>query len=164
MRRPPRQDSGLKAVALAAALALPAMALPLAAQAGGDGGSSKVGYMLYCSGCHGMDGTGSSAGGIPPFASGVGSFTGDARGRLYMANVPGVVGANVNARQTAAILNYVVETFAGPSRLPQAKTFDEAEISALWSNRPADIAGLRRELVKVYGDAHLPVPPDYPWP
>lgn len=147
----------LMAAALAAAI------LPLPAGAG-ESVSPKVGYMLYCSGCHGMDGTGSAAGGIPPFGNVVGSFTGTKDGRLYMANVPGVVGANVSPGLTASILNYVVDTYAGTSRNPAARRFDSTEVAELWAHRPDDVISLRRVLVQQYRHDNLPVPPDYPWP
>lgn len=147
--------------------------LPLAALLAGLAGAGpavagqvgpRVGYMLYCSGCHGIDGSGSPQGGIPSFIDGVGSFATDDRGRLYMANVPGVVGANVDAALTATILNYVVDTFAGRSRDPAARRFDGAEIAGLWARRPADVVGLRRDLVLAYSAVNRPVPGDYPWP
>lgn len=153
-----------RALAGMLAVAVLAAAAPAAAQSSAAGMSPRVDYMLYCSGCHGMDGTGSPPGGIPTFVDVVGAFTGDPGGRLYMANVPGVVGANVDASKTARILNYVVETFAGPSRQAAAKPFDGAEIAELWSRRPPDIIGLRRDLVHAYRDGGKPVPPDYPWP
>lgn len=139
---------------LAATAAAPAGAAP----------APRVAYMLYCSGCHGMDGTGSAPGGIPTFEGVIGSFTKYGDGRLYMVNVPGVVGANVGPAQIADILNYVVDTYAGPSRQAAAKPFDAAEIAELWARRPGDVISLRRDLVKRIEADGLPVPPDYPWP
>lgn len=151
---------------LGGGLVLSALALAFAVGAAdvGAGVTPKIGYMLYCSGCHGMDGTGSVPGGIPGFDGVVGSFTDDADGRLYMANVPGVVSANVDAAQTAEILNYVVDTYARASFQPQAKRFDAAEVAALWAHRPADVVELRRKVVKVLQQQGKPVPADYPWP
>lgn len=149
---------------LAAAGMVAGLAGAIPAPAGAGQVSPRVGYMLYCSGCHGMDGSGSPQGGIPSFVDGVGSFAGDETGRLYMANVPGVVGANVDAALTATILNYVVDTFAGRSRHGQTRRFEAAEVAGLWARRPADVVGLRRDLVRAYGAANLPVPEDYPWP
>lgn len=111
-----------------------------------------------------MDGMGSREGGVPPFPDVVGSFTEDPRGRIYMTNVPGVVSSNLDPPRIAAVLNYVVEKWAGTSKLPGAKRFDAAEVKHLWENRPSDVVSLRRELVRDLIAQGKPVPDNYPWP
>ncbi|MGJ4995565.1 hypothetical protein ACQR0Z_14160 [Bradyrhizobium sp. HKCCYLS3077] len=70
--------------------------------------STEYLYRLHCSGCHGLDGEGSSVDRIPPFPGIVGHFAGSEQGRLYRANVPGVVNAALPDSETADLLNYVL--------------------------------------------------------
>ena len=139
---------------LAALLALPQ---------GVRANSPEVTYMLHCSGCHGLSGAGNPAGGIPPFRDKVGVFSHLAEGRRYVANVPGVVGSSLNAAEIAEVLNYVMDTWAGPSLARAFIPFDEAEVAAYLRDPVADPVVLRREVAKKLEAQGLSVP-EYPWP
>lgn len=142
--------------------ALCLMAL-LAAGQGAQANSPEVNYMLHCSGCHGLSGVGNPAGGIPPFPGKVGVFSHFAEGRRYVANVPGVVGSSLSAGEIAEVLNYVMDTWAGPSLARAFIPFDEAEVAAYLHDPVADPVVLRREVAKKLEAQGLSVP-EYPWP
>ncbi|MDE0911419.1 MAG: cytochrome c [Myxococcota bacterium] len=68
-------------------------------------------YVLHCSGCHGLDGTG-----IPGFVPSLRELAGlleKEGGRAYLARVPGVAQAPLPDRELAALLNWVMEELSG---------------------------------------------------
>ena len=77
-------------------------------------------YVLRCAGCHGMGGAGAPSAGIFDFNGMVGAFAGIDEGRTYLMHVPGVSGSGLSDAEIAAVMNYVMETWAGDS-LPAAK-------------------------------------------
>lgn len=67
-------------------------------------------YVLHCSGCHGLSGTGVP--GTTPTLHGIGRFASTPEGRAYLARVPGVAQAPVDDAELATLLNWVLETFS----------------------------------------------------
>ncbi|WP_181702554.1 c-type cytochrome [Chthonobacter albigriseus] len=127
------------------------------------GFSARTNYVLRCSGCHGLDGAGSEKGGIPALRDSIGAFAGDDEGRTYVVKVPGVRNANLTPAQTAAVLNYVMKTFAGSSLPPDAEPFDEAEVASRQSRPVTDVVALRRDVAARLKERGITVA-DYPWP
>lgn len=103
-------------------------------------------YRLHCSGCHGMDGTGSKVGRIPPFDGIVGHFAGSANGRLYLVQVPGLANAALSDADTARLLNYVLHTWGAAELSREAADFTAEEVRSLRYIHVDDIAKLRGEL------------------
>ncbi|WP_051048648.1 cytochrome c [Rhodopseudomonas sp. B29] len=101
-------------------------------------------YRLHCSGCHGLDGLGSKVGRIPPFPGIVGHFADLPEGRLYLVQVPGVANAALPDAETAALLNYVLQTW-GEAGKP-APRFTTDEVHQLRKAKVDDIATLRQAL------------------
>lgn len=130
---------------------------------GARANSPEVTYMLHCSGCHGLSGVGNPAGGIPPFPNEVGVFSHLAEGRRYVANVPGVMGSSLSAAEIAQVLNYVMDTWAGPSLAQDFVPFDAPEVAGYLRDPVADPVVLRRKVAKVLEARGFSVP-DYPWP
>ncbi|WP_075217167.1 hypothetical protein [Mongoliimonas terrestris] len=166
--RPPRR----------AVLPLAAATLVLAVAAGGPTGPARsaqpdwaatnytprTNYVLRCSGCHGIAGTGAAAkAGVPDLAGYVGAFAADPDGRSYMTRVPGVRSANLDPAKTAAVLNYVLEAFAGPSLKPGTPLFTAEEVAAAQALPRTDIVALRRQVVARLKADGVPVAA-YPWP
>ncbi|MDH2432347.1 hypothetical protein QCD60_07205 [Pokkaliibacter sp. MBI-7] len=133
------------------------------AQASPDLGA-KNNFILRCTGCHGQDGSGSLAGGIPDFRGFVASFSFTPAGRLYLMHVPGVVSASLDNREIAAVMNYVMHEWGGDSfHARQYTPFTEQEVASLQQQEVKDVVKLRREVVKDLQAQGLPVAP-YPWP
>lgn len=145
-------------------VALFALALSLLASIAGAETPAKTLYLLQCSGCHGTDGSGDPRVDVPPFPGFIGSFLLDSAGRSYITNVGGVMSAGLNDRDTARVLNWVLETFSGTS-LPAGgfKRFDAAEVRKLRDERPADAVALRREIAARLMKRGIQLP-NYPWP
>lgn len=140
------------------------LALTLVQGVGASGGMSPhANYLLHCSGCHGQSGTGNPAGGIPPFPNQVGVFSHLPDGRRYVSNVPGVMGSSLSAAEIAEVLNYVMETWAGPSLTKDFVPFGADEIATYLSDPVADPVVLRRKVAKKLAVQGFTVP-EYPWP
>ena len=144
--------------------ALVALLLALLAPSAGAETSARTLYLLQCSGCHGTDGSGDPRVDVPPFPGFIGSFLRDPAGRSYITNVGGVMSAGLNDKDTARVLNWVLETFSGAS-LPSGgfKQFDAAEVRKLRDDRPADAVALRREIAARLMKQGIKLP-NYPWP
>lgn len=143
---------------------LAALILCLAAgQAGAEGYNARTNYMLRCTGCHGMDGAGSEQAGIPDFRGYVGSFARSEPGRTYLMHVPGVVNSSLSDSEIAAVMNYVMESYAGASKAADAAPFTPEEVAVLRAAPVADVVALRREVVAACTQEGWPVA-GYPWP
>ena len=125
------------------AMVLFALILPTA---GAPAAQPNYNYALRCTGCHTAEGVSPELGRIPPLKGVVGHLVRTQESRLYFANVPGIVNSGLDAKETAALLNWVVKTYGGKS-VPESWTrFDAAEIKALRRKRPADIMAYRRHV------------------
>jgi cytochrome c5 len=107
---------------------------------------ATVDYMLHCSGCHGMDGSGAPAQGIPDFRNQIGHFQRLPQGRAFLMQVPGLLNAGLPDDRRAAVTTWLVRTFAGPSLAPDFQPYTAAEARLYRESRPADIAGTRKRL------------------
>lgn len=146
-------------VLLAAALA--GLLPPLALAAVKPHRPPNVNYALFCMGCHTPEGEGSVLGRIPQLKGSVGHFARLPEGRRYVANIPGVINAELGPEDTAALLNWVVTTYGGASRPETFEPFTGEEVKDLWSSAPGDIFALRakaRALLAAEGHAVDPYP------
>jgi len=117
----------------------------VAADAATAGENINYLYRLHCSGCHGVDGTGSKVGRIPAFPGIVEHLAASPNGRLYLVHVPGVANAALPDAETADLLNYVVHAWGGanPADRPE---FSASEVHSLRAVHVDDVAALRRRL------------------
>lgn len=103
-------------------------------------------YALHCTGCHTAEGVSPPLGRVPPLKDVVGHFARTEETRIYIVNVPGIVNSGLNAEDTAALLNWVVEVFGGASTPDTWKHFDATEVAALRAKAPPDIMAYRKEV------------------
>ena len=103
-------------------------------------------YMLKCSGCHLMDGSGGPVGGIPDFREQIGYFLVIPEGRAFLMQVAGLVTSGLTYERAAAVTNYIVENFAGASMPPDFQPYTADEARLYRETRPADLAQRRYEL------------------
>ena len=111
-------------------------------------------YVLRCVGCHTFAGVSPPLGRIPPLKDVVGHFARLPEGRRYIVNVPGIVGANLPPSDTAALLNWTIETYGGASLPEDIRAFTAEEVTALREAPPDDVMRLRakvRELLSEEG-------------
>jgi hypothetical protein len=137
---------------------------------GANAASAEVGardkYILFCAGCHGMEGEGGGGGGgmkrIAPFPPAIGVFLNDPQGREYLANVGGVTSAGMTETETAAVLNYLLLSFGQASLSRTFVPYTAEEIRSFRENRVPDPLALRREIDARLEKVGLQLPP-YEW-
>ncbi len=120
-------------------------------------------YTLWCTGCHRPDGAGNPRGGIPDFRDSVGYFSMSADGRDYLVHVPGVMNAGLGPKETAEVLNYVINRWGGRSLPADYRPFTESEVRERQKVTIDDVVKLRRKLVRQLEEQGIRVA-DYPWP
>ncbi|ODT47712.1 hypothetical protein [Devosia sp. 63-57] len=125
--------------------------------------SAPVNYVLRCLGCHLQDGTGLPAAGIPDFVGMVGVFTGNEEARRYLLHVPGVINSGLSDNETAALLNYIMDTYAGDSMPDGAAPFTAEEVGVLKAQDVGNVVAYRRRIAAAL-EAEGYVVADYPWP
>ena len=131
-------------------------ALVAVAVAGGASAAADpaYNYTLRCVGCHTFAGVSPPLGRIPPLQDAVGHFAQLPEGRRYLVNVPGIVSAQLSPADTAALLNWMIETYGGASLPEDFQPFTAAEVVALRKDAPDDVMRLRatvRELLSERG-------------
>jgi hypothetical protein len=145
-------------------------ALAIVAALGGNASSSEVTprdkYVLFCAGCHGMEGEGGGGGGgmkqIFPFAPDIGVFLHDPQGRAYLANVGGVTSSGMTEAETAQVLNYILSSFGSASLPRDFVPYTAEEIRALRRDPVDDPVALRRAIGARLESKGLRLPP-YEW-
>lgn len=120
--------------------------------------SARASYILHCSGCHGMTGLGTEAGGIPTFPGSVGHIARSEVGRTYITHVPGVIGTDMDDAQIAEVLNYILEKW-GEGALP----YSADEVTRRRAIPVGDVVILRREVVEDLRKTGIEIA-EYPWP
>lgn len=89
-------------------------------------------YILNCSGCHRMDGTGSRT--VPSLRA-MAELSGKPGARTYWAQVPGAAQAPLTDARLAALLNWLVKRFTGRTLEP---AYTEAEVKRLRASPSRD--------------------------
>lgn len=134
---------------------------PTGAEHVARGRSPTSNYLLRCSGCHGLEGDGVIAGGIPPFPGFIDIFFRDEESRLYLMHVPGVVSASLTDQEIAEVMNYVLDRWGTPGS--NAAYFSEEEVTHLRAKSVPDVVVLRRSITARLEQEGV-VMPEYPWP
>lgn len=137
--------------------------LPGAAMSGTTSRSASVNFVLHCSGCHALDGTGNGQGDIPDFRNSVGAFARDDDGRTYLVHVPGVVNSGLSSAEIAAVMNFVLMKWGDSSRDGAVSPFTVEEVTKRLAMPVPDIVGLRRQIVSRLGREGI-LTARYPWP
>lgn len=125
------------------AMVLLALTLPAAAAQAAE---PNYNYALHCTGCHTAEGVSPELGRIPPLKGVVGHLVRGKEARLYFVNVPGIVNSGLDAKDTAALLNWVVKVYGEKSTPDGWTPFDGAEIKALRAAAPPDIMAYRKHV------------------
>ncbi len=121
------------------------LAIPLAYAA--DAGSPRMNYMLHCSGCHGTDGSGSPASGIPDMRGTLGHFFKAQDGRQFLIQVPGTSHSNLSDAEVAELANWLLKTFSKNEVPPGTPPYSAGEVTSLRAQPLADVAARRAEII-----------------
>jgi mono/diheme cytochrome c family protein len=109
---------------------LPALALLALGRVAGAV-SPQHDYVTHCMGCHGPDGRG-VPGKIPPLRESLPVFARSAEGRAFLLSVPGASNSNLTDAELAAVVNWLLERFAGADgTLSGIAPFTAEEVSRL---------------------------------
>ena len=130
-------------IPLAAALLAPVALLSAAVWAE----TARNNYMLRCMGCHGAQGNLQQAG-MPKLQGAVGHFLKVPGGRAYLAQVPGAAHSPLSDQELAAVLNYIVQRYAGASQPAEFRPYTGEEVASYRYAPPANIAAARKALLK----------------
>lgn len=107
---------------------------------------ARIDFLLHCSGCHGQDGMGNPAKGIPQFKNQIGHFARTSEGRAFLMQVPGLLSARLSDERAAAVTTWIIREFAGPSLPEGFQPYTAAEAKRYREARPADVIGKRNAL------------------
>jgi hypothetical protein len=147
-----RPIEALTSLLLLACVIAPALAAQSASERG------RIDYVLHCSGCHALDGTGVETKGIPQVKGRIGYFLRFPEGRAFLLQVPGLLAAGLSDERAAGVTNWMIEYFAGPSRPPEFIPYTAEEARRYRLSKPADIPGVRQALETKLREAGYPTP------
>ena len=123
-----------------AALLLLALSLPAAADDG-----ARTNYLYACRGCHLADGSGVPPE-VPSLRETLGGLASSRRGRDYLVQVPGVLQSQLDDREVAEVLNWVLKEM-NPLSLPtDFIPLTAQEVAVARARILADPVGYRRGL------------------
>ena len=122
-------------------LLLPVALLLLAAPTVAADSYEEHDYTLNCSGCHRMNGTGSNV--VPSFA-GMRDLAGKPGSREYWIRVPGAAQAPLTDERLAALMNWLLERFAGAAPEPP---YTASEVARLRREPLRDPIGERKRIL-----------------
>ena len=125
--------------------------------------TAETNFVLKCVGCHLTSGTGLPEQGIPDFVGKVGVFAGLPEGRAYLLHVPGVIGSSLSDTETADVLNYIMDKWAGDSLPKDFVPFTGPEVAELKATSIGNVVNYRRVVADKLAKSGLSVA-DYPWP
>lgn len=144
-RIPGRGGRQGRAAALAAAiLAMAGMAQPAIAD---EAGKARYQFILNCAGCHQADGSGARSGGVPTLRGQMGHFLKTPEGRAFLVQVPGTSNSSLSNGDIARMLNWMAKAFSADTVPADFAPYTEAEVTALRSQRLADVSAVRRGIV-----------------
>jgi cytochrome c553 len=114
-------------------------------------------YVLFCGGCHGVEGTGVPRR-VPPLAGALGPFLRAEGGRELLLSFPGVVNSALSDAALADVMNWCVTTFAAGDRPAGLRPYTAADVHAARIEPQLNVQRSRRELMQRLG---LPARADY---
>ena len=108
----------------------------------------RIDYVLHCSGCHALDGSGVEAKGIPRIRDQIGYYLRLPEGRPFLLQVPGLLSAGLPDERAAGVTNWMIEYFAGASMPESFVPYTAEEAKRYRLSKPADIAAVRKRLAE----------------
>ena len=106
-------------------------------------------YQMHCQGCHTPDGVG--AGNVPRMKDFVGTFLRTQVGREYLVRVPGSATSALADARLAAVLNWIIDTFAGDSRPEDFRRYTAKEVGVLRQSPLNEVEAYRARVLSGLG-------------
>jgi hypothetical protein len=123
--------------------------LPVLSSADAGAGLTPRGsYLLYCGGCHGLNGVSNSRL-VPDLKDQAGYFLNLPEGRRYLVRLPNVAFSTTSDQALTELLNYVVLDLGGAGAPMHAKPYTVREVSHLRHMPLSEVslAQLRQQMV-----------------
>ena len=108
--------------------------------------SARSLYVLHCAGCHGMDGSGSEHGQVPDMRR-LGRFFEHPEGRMFLIQVPGVMGSGLSNVEVAEVTNWVFATLVTDINPETFVRYTPQEIAKARANPLKDVMATRARLL-----------------
>lgn len=112
-----------------------------------DSYSARTNYILMCQGCHLADGAGTPDK-VPALKDEVGRFLSVEGGREYLIQVPGTSQSPLNDKETAAVLNWILENFSHAELPADFTPYTTAEVARYRYEPLANASEVRAGLVR----------------
>ncbi len=113
------------------------------------GASPRTNYLLYCSGCHLVNGEGSPPN-VPTLHNELGNMMAVQEMRSYLLRVPGASHTPLSDDDLAAVVNWVLSEFNGATLPANFQPINAGEVTEARQNILADPLKYRAEHWKVY--------------
>lgn len=107
-------------------------------------------YLLFCAGCHGLDGAGAPHK-VPTLRNTLALLLTVDGGRDYLTRVPGVANSALTDNALAGVLNWCLEHFTDPARSSPAKPFTVTELKAARSQPLLSVQASRQAVLQRAG-------------
>jgi hypothetical protein len=112
----------------------------------GEKNPPQINYMLHCQGCHLPGGIG-HPGLVPSMQGQIGRFLNSDAGRAYLVQVPGASQSDLDNRELADVLNWLLPEFDSAHVAADFKRFTADEVSRYRETQLLSVSGTRRELL-----------------
>ncbi len=131
---------------LLALLAVLAAAPVAAALERPESSNVEQNYVLFCGGCHGLEGRGVPHK-VPALRDTIARFLRAEGGRELLLHFPGVANSQLSDPALAAVMNWCVGRFAGPDLVVATRPYTAVEVRAARETPLLNIQRSRRELM-----------------
>jgi len=111
--------------------------------------SPRTNYLLYCSGCHLVDGAGNPPN-VPTLHHELGRMMSVPQMRSYLVRVPGASHTPLSDDELAAVVNWVLKEFNSETLPADFQPLSGAEVSQARRNILADPLKYRKEFWEAY--------------
>lgn len=108
---------------------------------------ARQNYILHCAGCHQLDGRGSAANDVPTLHRIPGLLVTIARGREFLAQVPGIIYSPLSNAEVAEILNWMLGEYNKDELPKDFAPYTAAEVGKYRAIRPPSIMDVRAEVL-----------------
>lgn len=120
-------------------------------------GDPRLDYVLNCAGCHGLDGAGVPAKGVPRLKDNIGKLLHLPEGRAFVVQAPGVSNSSLDHAELADLLNWLVVAMDAAHLPPNRAPYTAEEVAALRGARRSEYLARRAELAPALEALGLPL-------
>ena len=113
--------------------------------------SPRINYLLYCSGCHRVNGEGKPPN-VPTLREELGNMVGVEEMRSYLVRIPGASQAPINDSELAEVINWVLQEFNADTLPAGFEKYTGEEVSEARKHVLADPLRYRAEYWKEYSN------------